>query len=147
MTDTQIAALREIVGRMTPGEWQANGSHFYSPDPERMLVGQCLYPMGDKSNDIAGIVALRNTALPIIDALVAENARLREALHESIEDNCWNAYHIGIVKDGQWMDGGMSDAEWLRRELGLADGWHDAAAIQDAIPVFAANAVARVVRS
>lgn len=87
MTDTQIAALREVVGRMTPGEWQANGSHFYGPDPVRLLVGQCLYPMGDKSNDIAGIVALRNTALPIIDALEAkliaeraENARLREGL-------------------------------------------------------------------
>ena len=82
MTDTQIAALREVVGRMTPGEWQANGSHFYGPDPVRLLVGQCLYPMGDKSNDIAGIVALRNTALPIIDALEAErdakDARIAE---------------------------------------------------------------------
>jgi hypothetical protein len=79
--------------------------------------------------------------------LAAENARLRAALRESIEDNMWNAYHIGIVKDGKWMDGGMSDAEGLRRELGLADGWHDAEAIQDAIPAAAANAVARVVRS
>jgi len=81
------------------------------------------------------------------DALAAENARLRAALRESIGDNMWNAYHIGIVKDGKWMDGGMSDAEWLRRELGLSDGWHDAEAIQDAIPAAAANAVARVVRS
>jgi len=81
------------------------------------------------------------------DALAAENARLRAALRESIGDNMWNAYHIGIVKDGKWMDGGMSDAEGLRRELGLADGWHDAEAIQDAIPAAAANAVARVVRS
>jgi hypothetical protein len=91
MTDTQIAALRETVGRMTPGEWQANGSHFYGPDPVRLLVGQCLYPMGDKSNDIAGIVALRNTALPIIDALEAErdakDARIVElegALREAV---------------------------------------------------------------
>jgi len=82
----QVAKLREIVGRMTPGEWQSNGSHFYTADSERMLVGQCRYPMGDKSNDIDGIVALRNTALPIIDAQAAEIARLREALDWAVAE-------------------------------------------------------------
>jgi len=96
---------------------------------------------------IAAIIPLVRAAERERDALAAENARLQAALRESIEDNMWNAYHIGIVKDGKWMDGGMSDAEGLRRELGLADGWHDAEAIQDAIPAAAANAVARVVRS
>lgn len=86
MTDTQIAALRERVGRMTPGAWTK--SHL--PQETQIYTDNFTY-VGETrdlhGNDAAGIVALRNTALPIIDALEAkliaeraENARLREAL-------------------------------------------------------------------
>jgi hypothetical protein len=60
---------------------------------------------------------------------------LEAALRESLTDNAWNAYNCGITRaDGKWMDGGMSDAEWLKRELGLGDGWHDATMIRNRIP-------------
>jgi len=66
---------------------------------------------------------------------VAEKIQsLEAALRESLIDNCWNAYHCGITRDGKWMDGGMSDAEWLQRQLGLNDGWHDCKEIQRRIP-------------
>lgn len=62
-------------------------------------------------------------------------ARMEEALRESLSDNAWNAYHCGVTKEGgKWMDGGMSDAEWLRREMDLGEGWHDCAMIQKRIP-------------
>ena len=97
MTDltTQIAELREIVGRMTPGECRA--------DP---MMGDCSIVAGRRliastggfqsSSEItapqnaanaAGIVALRNTALPIIEALTAENATLRAELDEQARVN------------------------------------------------------------
>jgi hypothetical protein len=47
--------------------------------------------------------------------------RLRAALKEALTENVWNAYHAGIVRDGLWRTGGMSDAEWLSRELGLSE--------------------------
>lgn len=83
---------------------------------------------------------LRNLALYLpeqrsvfIEAATAID-RLIAALTESLTDNAWNAYNCGITRDGKWMDGGMSDAEWLQRELGLEDGWHHCAEIQRRIP-------------
>jgi hypothetical protein len=79
MTDTpdlaaQVEKLREIVGRMTPGDFFSDG----------YLVGQrdsgILICEANKHRDATGFVALRNTTLPIMDAQAAENARLREAL-------------------------------------------------------------------
>lgn len=46
--------------------------------------------------------------------------RLRAALIEATKDNVWAAYYTGIVRTDLWRPGGMSDAEWLARELGLA---------------------------
>jgi hypothetical protein len=63
------------------------------------------------------------------------NARLKEGLKEYVGEAVWNAYHAGIERDGTWWDGGMSDAEWLERELGLKlQERHDQKAIQDAFP-------------
>jgi hypothetical protein len=45
--------------------------------------------------------------------------RMRVALKDTLTDNVWHAYFAGIVRDGSWWDAGMSDAEWLERELGL----------------------------
>ena len=46
-------------------------------------------------------------------------ARLRDALKDALTDNVWHAYYVGIVRDGTWYDAGLSDAEWLERQLGL----------------------------
>ena len=103
MTVTNLPAavdgLREIVGRMTPRRWRFGRGH--SGLSVAVLAGEkrqlattswhtCseYYPtQAQACEDFVGIVALRNTALPIIDAqaariaeLEAEVARLREAL-------------------------------------------------------------------
>jgi hypothetical protein len=77
--------------------------------------------------------------------LRAQVERMKASLEESLTDNVWNAYNCGITRaDGKWMDGGMSDAEWLRRELDLADGWHDATMIRDRIPEVIAKQIANI---
>jgi hypothetical protein len=98
----RVSELREIVGRMTPGEWrserrlresvvlQSGGKQDgyanrvvclpqWSPAP---------YPQptpDDAFANAAGIVALRNTALPIIDALVAERDALDKQGHGALD--------------------------------------------------------------
>ncbi len=68
------------------------------------------------------------------DRLAAEVTRLKEALCEHVTENVWNAYHIGIERDGRWMDGARSEGEWLARELELPDGWNDAALVKSMLP-------------
>ena len=51
-------------------------------------------------------------------------ANLRAALKDSITENVWAAYAAGIIQNGEWWEGGMSDAEWLARELGLSGSNH-----------------------
>ena len=48
-----------------------------------------------------------------------KTARLSATLIQALNDNVWYAYFTGSVHDGSWWDAGMSDAEWLERELGL----------------------------
>lgn len=52
------------------------------------------------------------------------------------EDNLWNAYHTGHVREGRWTHMFMSDGEWLARCCGfdpkLAD--YDDQEIRAAIP-------------
>jgi hypothetical protein len=48
-------------------------------------------------------------------------ANLRAALKDSITENVWSCYSCGIIQNGQWWQGGMSDAEWLARQLGLTN--------------------------
>jgi hypothetical protein len=92
----QVAELREIVGRMTPGPWEhhtnalaklGKGSEWIRAADNigswvvaSLDFGYDDLPSDQQLADATGIVALRNTALPIIDALMAENERLREAL-------------------------------------------------------------------
>ena len=73
----------------------------------------------------------------------AEAERLREAFRAEREENLWNAFNIGSIRsDGKWVDCGLSDAEWLVRELGLdqdANG-HDPEEIKRRISEAAARA-------
>ena len=80
------------------------------------------------------------------DALTTLSARvetLETALVAEREDNLWNAYNTGHVKDDRWSHMFMSDGEWLAVECGfdcnLAD--FDDAAIRAAIPVAARKAL------
>jgi hypothetical protein len=72
-----------------------------------------------------------------------ENARLREALVAEREDNLWNAYNTGSVRDGKWDHLCMSDGEWLARECGfnVSDCRFDDEAIRAAIPKAARKAL------
>ena len=88
----QVAELREIVGRMTPGNWEHHTNELShhglgaewirASDQEGSWVVAAVEFGGDDAPskqqiaDAAGIVALRNTALSIIDALMAENGDL-----------------------------------------------------------------------
>ena len=83
------------------------------------------------------------TVLTALRAAEAREQKLREALVSEREENLWNAYHVGIERDGKWMTGCMSDAEWLERECGLDPvvGWHDAKHVQSLIPVAARRAL------
>jgi hypothetical protein len=79
-----------------------------------------------------------NTKLRI-DALQADNARLRAALLEERTDTLWNAYNTGMERDGRWRHMCMSDGEWLERECGLDDSEpdHPADVVKAAIPLAA----------
>jgi hypothetical protein len=76
--------------------------------------------------------------------LTEENERLREALVAEREENLWNAYHAGSVRDGKWNHLCMSDGEWLARECGfnVSDCRFDDEAIRAAIPKAARKALA-----
>lgn len=71
----------------------------------------------DCAEDHWGGLAIEAAAM--LRALQAENERLREALGEAREDNLWNAYHTGHVKDGRWTHMFMSDGEWLAQQCGF----------------------------
>lgn len=110
----QVAELREIVGRMTPGEWECQPTETELPDVGVCIVADNLgglvgaalpWPTEIHSRDYSrveanatGIVALRNTALPIIDALMAENERLREAL-SAHNQRAANGDEIGLADE------------------------------------------------
>lgn len=54
------------------------------------------------------------------DQLKWQVARLEVALAESFEEEMYSAHHCGIVQDRNvFWTGGMSEAEWLLRKIGL----------------------------
>jgi hypothetical protein len=62
---------------------------------------------------------------------------LTDALEEVYLDTLWNAYGVGIERDGKWMSAGMKDAECLESRLGLTEQWHDAPTIKGQLPELA----------
>lgn len=78
-----------------------------------------------------------------IEALTAENERLREALVAEREENLWSAYTTGDVIGDEWTHLFMSDGEWLAKECGFdpRQGYYSAAAIRNAIPIAARAAL------
>ena len=77
-----------------------------------------------------------------LEAAAAKLTKAVEALVAEREANLWNAYNIGIERDGRWSDACMSDAEWLVVQCGLDPEFkdHDANVIKETIPI-AARAV------
>lgn len=71
-----------------------------------------------------------------IAALRERVAELEEMLVAEREDNLWNAYNVGHVRDGKWNHLCMSDGEWLARECGfnVSDCRFDDEEIRNAIP-------------
>ena len=78
-----------------------------------------------------------------IEALEAENARLRESFVQEREENLWNAYATGIERNGEWDHCCMSDGEWLAAECGFdpAKRVYHANAIKEAIHKAAVRAL------
>lgn len=69
----KLEELARLHAAVTNGEWQANGSHIYGPDPERVLVAQTLdWPTNSRDY----IVAIRNAFPAILEyARVLERER------------------------------------------------------------------------
>ncbi len=112
--------------------WNAFGGHIADDYDETENVA--LVAGGDLAEQIAELSNQRNAAEAKCDRLAEEVTRLKEALLEHVSENVWNAYHIGIERDGRWMDGARSEGEWLARELELPDGWNDAALVKSMLP-------------
>lgn len=72
-----------------------------------------LYSLARANNDLARRYADE------IASLRARVEALEAALASEREDNLWNAYHSGHVKDGEWDHMCMSDGEWLAHECGF----------------------------
>jgi len=72
-----------------------------------------------------------------------EIERLRNELIEEREENLWNAYHTGYVKDGRWSHMFMSDGEALAQQCGFnpREGDYPDADIRAAIPEAAKRAI------
>lgn len=95
MTDLQqrIAALREAVGKMTEAPWhlERDVSHFDSMTHIASSTGLgagLIHADAAMESDAAGIVALRNNALAIIDDQQREIERLRARAAE-LENPEW----------------------------------------------------------
>ena len=82
-------------------------------------------------------------AVAAIDALVAENERLRGLVVAEREELLWSAYVTGHVKNDEWTHMFMSDGEWLAKECGFdpRQGYYSDQAIRDAIPTAARAAL------
>lgn len=91
---------------------------------------------------VAGV--LSNALDPSIESLQAEVERLRKLLVEEREENLWNAFNSGHIKEGEWTHMFMSDGEWLARECGLdpRDGYYPEAEVRAKIPQAARQALA-----
>ena len=76
----------------------------------------------------------------------AKLAKAVEALVVEREVNLWNAYNIGIERDGRWSDGCMYDAEWLVEQCGLDPEFkdHDANVIKETIHTAARKVLAQL---
>jgi hypothetical protein len=78
-------------------------------------------------------------------------ACLKSALVEQTTENVWSSFNAGIersyvVTGKTWRSGGMSDAEWLERQLGLTVGdLHDAEKVKAAIPGLAERLVDEII--
>jgi hypothetical protein len=93
--------------------------------------------------DSDAIDAQRADAADRIEALSAENERLREALIAEREENLWNAYATGDTRGDEWTHLYMSDGEWLVRQCGFdpKQGYYKAEEIRNAIPIAARAAL------
>ena len=86
---------------------------------------------------------LENHADNLCREAADEIERLRGLLVAEREENLWNAYHTGHVKDGEWTHMFMSDGESLVSECGFdpRKGYYPDAEIREAIPIAARAAL------
>lgn len=85
MTDlnAKVQALREAVGKMTPGPWVRDGKCVgVAHEGEDHRAGTLLRPVANthwNPKNVTGVLALRNDAMAVIDALQARLAEVERA--------------------------------------------------------------------
>lgn len=124
-------------GEFDEGEWDADTRCPECEQPKQWSERRTAILSPEGRSNGAGE---DGSAIDEIAALRAEIERLREALVNEREENLWNAYNTGYVRDGKWHLC-MSDSEWLARECGfnVSDCRFDDGAVRDAIPKAARN--------
>jgi len=130
-----MPGVEDVARRMEPDVWARC-------DAAGGASGITLGDLSMRRRTLDYATAIRALFSEAFAALAQENESLKAQLLESVTDELWSAYNIGIERDGRWMDGARSEGEWLAREAGLGDGWHDAGALKLAIPDIARKVVA-----
>lgn len=108
-------------------------------DPWHFAYEQCRHEKGVMKAELEyrlSAAEARATTAETEAASLRERVKALEArLEESIYGEMMAAYHVGVERDGKWMDCARSEGEWLRGELGVTEpGWHDAETIKAMIP-------------
>ena len=122
ITTEEAEALAE---RMTKHVRDRNGPVLKNGAWAMMLeAGEALCTLSSErdiaNEQVYGLAEERERWKERAEAAEAETERMREAFRAEREENLWNAFNIGSIRsDGKWIDCGLSDAEWLVRELGL----------------------------
>ena len=78
--------------------------------------------MGDAAKGYEDAIQALETARKVIISLSSQLSVMKAFATEHYMDNLWNAFSSGLIRpeDNLWVTGGMSDAEWLCRELGVS---------------------------
>ena len=100
--------MSDIVDRLLEPDWH---------DPACPFLKHCYCDDGAPHDAVRHPLA--REAADEIASLRARVEWLEAALASEREDNLWNAYHSGHVKDGEWDHMCMSDGEWLAHECGF----------------------------
>jgi hypothetical protein len=70
-----------MSAKHTAGPWQINGSHFYGPDPERILLGHCV--AGDSEGvDMVANLRLIAAAPDMLEALFRIDNAINNIRHD-----------------------------------------------------------------
>jgi hypothetical protein len=143
MTDQELIKRLRVTGNGLSAEWLEFGH-------DRREAVDRIKELEDRNKELTlQLLATSGQAADALDKLTECKARLGKAVGALVaerEENLWNAYNIGIERDGRWSDACMSDAEWLVAQCGLDPEFkdHDANVIKQTIPIVARAVLAEL---